>query len=142
MRLQEPGRCRDPAASDGRARLAFHRPLSRDLPRRRAAAAELYDPAAYLRGGPPRRGPTALPLRLRGDGRIMRIPQLLPIAAGRHCQEGVNRVPELMAVVGKDERMRRPRQGNELAGGGGAIAGKKTEKPPPGDPPLLPRHRP
>src|SRR5260370_34981473 len=134
MRLQEPGRCRDPAASDGRSRLAFHRPLSRDLPRRRAAAAELSDPTAYLRGRPPRRGPAALPLRLRGDGRVAPIPALLPIAAGRHCQEGVNRVPELMAVVAEDERMRRPRRGKDLAGGVGPMPEKKHENPLPGGP--------
>src|SRR5260370_36887123 len=130
MRLQEPGRCRDPAASDGRSRLAFHRPLSRDLPWRRAAAAELSDPAAYLRGRPPRRGSAALPFRLRGDGRVAPIPALLPIAAGRHRQKGVHHVPELMAVVAKDERKRRPRQDNELAVGGGALPRKKEEKPP------------
>src|SRR5260370_28836647 len=70
----------------------------------------------------------------------MRIPQLLPIAAGRHCQEGVNRVPELMAVVAKDERMRRPRQDNELAVGVGQIPEKIEQILLSGDPVMLAAH--
>src|SRR5260370_3826662 len=70
----------------------------------------------------------------------MRIPQLLRIAAGRNCQEGVTRVPELMAVVAKDERMRRPRQDNELAVGVGQLPEKIEQILLAGDPVMLAAH--
>jgi hypothetical protein len=50
-------------------------------------------------------------------------PKLLPIAAGRHRQESVHDVPELMPVVAEHQRMRRPRQDAELAVRVGQLAG-------------------
>ena len=79
VRLQQPGRCRDPSLRHRRARLALRGPLSGDLQRQGERAQQFPPAAAHLRGRSSGRGPAALPLRLRRDGGGG---QLTPPAAG------------------------------------------------------------